>query len=359
MNKEKTQHKASEPKNYYVVLGLNQDATTNVSYEDIKKAYKNLVLKWHPDKNKAADASDRFKEISNAYQVLSDDKKREEYDASLKKGVPGISHINMPFFFKDPHEIFREFAFAFGNPRGQPRMGNPCGQPRMGNPCGQPRMGNPCGQPRMSQQRMSNPCGQPEPFRMPHLFGLHMLDAMSLLDNLMNMTETIVEMEIIEVPHEFGLMSSFMRQTPSHNSSSCMHHSMQRIGQFHGPTPPRRQFKPDVSAGQQKQAMKVAVPVPEKKQVPKVVVPQQVPEKKQEPKVIVPQVPEKQAIKPEPIVEQQVARQKKKQVLRNKLGNHYTVYRNDDGTIQKTMMAQSDLDNLVAESFIKTNSAPK
>ena len=62
---------------YYNMLGLDKKATT----EDIKKAYRKLAMKWHPDRNpnnKAAE--DKFKKISEAYAVLSDPKKKEEYD---------------------------------------------------------------------------------------------------------------------------------------------------------------------------------------------------------------------------------------------------------------------------------------
>ena len=66
-------------KDYYEVLGL----TGTASAEQIKKAYRKLALKFHPDKNKAEDAEERFKQIGEAYEVLSDEDKRAEYDASV------------------------------------------------------------------------------------------------------------------------------------------------------------------------------------------------------------------------------------------------------------------------------------
>lgn len=69
-------------KDYYKTLGISKGATE----EDVKKAYKKQALKWHPDKNKSAAAEEKFKEIAEAYEVLSDPKKREIYDQHGEEG---------------------------------------------------------------------------------------------------------------------------------------------------------------------------------------------------------------------------------------------------------------------------------
>src|ERR1700712_4360502 len=61
---------------YYKVLGVDRKA----SQEDIKKAYRKLARKYHPDTNKDAGAEDRFKQISEAYDTLGDPEKRKKYD---------------------------------------------------------------------------------------------------------------------------------------------------------------------------------------------------------------------------------------------------------------------------------------
>ncbi|MGL4357366.1 MAG: DnaJ domain-containing protein [Cetobacterium sp.] len=63
-------------KDYYKILKIEYNATQ----EEIKKAYKKLAKEFHPDLNKSADAEDRFKEISKAYEILSDNEKKEKYD---------------------------------------------------------------------------------------------------------------------------------------------------------------------------------------------------------------------------------------------------------------------------------------
>ncbi|KAL3201661.1 hypothetical protein MRX96_042907 [Rhipicephalus microplus] len=69
-------------KDYYGLLGVSKNATE----EDIRKAYRRLALRYHPDKNRAPGASERFKEITEAYTVLRDKQTREEYDRSVADG---------------------------------------------------------------------------------------------------------------------------------------------------------------------------------------------------------------------------------------------------------------------------------
>ena len=89
---------------YYDILGIKQDA----SPDDIKKAYKVLAFKWHPDKNKADGAENMFKKISEAYQVLSNDSKKAEYDMSLKNKTNGDKY-HYEFATVDPFVVFNEF----------------------------------------------------------------------------------------------------------------------------------------------------------------------------------------------------------------------------------------------------------
>ncbi len=77
-------------KDYYKILGLVRGA----SEDDIKKAYRKMALKYHPDKNKAAGSEEKFKEIAEAYEVLSDKRKREIYDQYGEEGLKGNCPAN-------------------------------------------------------------------------------------------------------------------------------------------------------------------------------------------------------------------------------------------------------------------------
>ncbi|KAL3831756.1 hypothetical protein ACJMK2_023468 [Sinanodonta woodiana] len=103
---------------YYTVLGVSKNATET----EIKKAYRKLALKWHPDKNpdRKEEADRKFKEIAEAYEVLSDKGKREIYDKYGKEGLSagggggGAQDYNFDwggfgFHFRDPEEVFRDF----------------------------------------------------------------------------------------------------------------------------------------------------------------------------------------------------------------------------------------------------------
>lgn len=72
-------------KDYYKTLGIPKGANE----EEIKKAYRRMALRFHPDKNKDANAEEKFKEIAEAYEVLSDPKKRAVYDQLGEEGEAG------------------------------------------------------------------------------------------------------------------------------------------------------------------------------------------------------------------------------------------------------------------------------
>jgi len=91
-------------KNYYEILGIEKDA----SEEEIRRSYKKLAVKWHPDKNPSniKEAEKKFKEISEAYQILSDSKKRELYDNYGEDGLKNEDEMNMR---SSPDDIFKMF----------------------------------------------------------------------------------------------------------------------------------------------------------------------------------------------------------------------------------------------------------
>lgn len=87
---------------YYEILGVKKNSTD----EEIKKAYKQLAKKYHPDINKAPDSEEKFKKLSEAYAVLSDKQKREQYNQFGKEG------FSQRYSQED---IFRNFHFNFGD----------------------------------------------------------------------------------------------------------------------------------------------------------------------------------------------------------------------------------------------------
>jgi len=101
-------------KNYYKILGVPESA----SKDEIKKAYRKLAMKYHPDHNKGdKQAEAKFKDVSEAYAVLSDPEKRKQYDTF---GAAGFQHrYSQEDIFRDFDfgSIFREFGFSGG--RGQ------------------------------------------------------------------------------------------------------------------------------------------------------------------------------------------------------------------------------------------------
>jgi molecular chaperone DnaJ len=111
-------------RDYYDVLGVERSA----SQRDIKKAYRDKARQYHPDVSDEPDAESRFKEINEAYQVLSDPEKRNAYDRFGHAGLEG-GRTNFDFGgFRDPFEIFEEFfgpgfGFSGGRRRG-PRRGS-------------------------------------------------------------------------------------------------------------------------------------------------------------------------------------------------------------------------------------------
>jgi molecular chaperone DnaJ len=107
----------------YEILGIDRNADD----ETIKKAFKKLAIQFHPDKNKASNAEEKFKEVQNAYSILSDPEKRQRYDQFGLEGINNSIPNDFPF-----NDIFSS-VFNGGNPfGGNPFGGNPFG----GNPFG-------------------------------------------------------------------------------------------------------------------------------------------------------------------------------------------------------------------------------
>ena len=120
-------------KNYYDILGLSKDA----DQEAIKKAYRLLAIKYHPDRNPGdKKAEDKFKEAARAYEVLSDKKKRIQYDQFGESGLGGFRSQGGGASFHNINDIFSSFGDVFSDFFGGfPRQGGGSArrkQPRQG-----------------------------------------------------------------------------------------------------------------------------------------------------------------------------------------------------------------------------------
>jgi len=109
-------------RDYYEVLGVEKQATA----DGIKKAYRQLALKYHPDRNPGdAQAEEQFKEATEAYEILSHDDKRELYDrfghAGVQRGAGGMGGFGVEF---DVHDALRAFMRDFGDVFGMGGMGS-------------------------------------------------------------------------------------------------------------------------------------------------------------------------------------------------------------------------------------------
>jgi molecular chaperone DnaJ len=113
-------------RDYYELLGIARDAAPS----EIKRAFKKLALKYHPDRNPGSrkEAEERFKEIAEAYEVLGDAEKRRRYDQFGHEGLRGtgfrpFSNVEDIFGFDLFSSIFDELGFAFGSGGGRRRRG--------------------------------------------------------------------------------------------------------------------------------------------------------------------------------------------------------------------------------------------
>lgn len=104
----------STKRDYYEILGIDKKA----SADDVKSAYRKLAMQYHPDRNKSPDAEEKFKEMSEAYAVLSDQNKRQQYDQFGHLGIDQKYSQSDIFRGVNFEDIFRDLGMAgggFGN----------------------------------------------------------------------------------------------------------------------------------------------------------------------------------------------------------------------------------------------------
>jgi molecular chaperone DnaJ len=101
----------AEKRDYYEVLGISKDS----SKDQIKDAYRKLAMQFHPDRNKSPEAEEKFKEISEAYAVLSDDQKRRQYDTLGHAGFDQRYTEEDIFRGADFSDIFRDLGGGFSD----------------------------------------------------------------------------------------------------------------------------------------------------------------------------------------------------------------------------------------------------
>ena len=128
--------------NYYDTLGISQNSNDN----EIKKAYRSLSLKYHPDRNKTVEAQTKMQNINDAYSILGDSSKRKQYDLELKLGARGMSFPGVPPPMNDLFEMFFQQGVGGFHDDIMPEIhifhgaggGNPFGGPGLANPMQNP-----------------------------------------------------------------------------------------------------------------------------------------------------------------------------------------------------------------------------